>query len=238
MGKNGNLINLIGREFGFLTVLARAGSIRKFAAWRCLCKCGNECVTRSDKLLAGIKKSCGKGHIYGAGPHFGITSAYPNEYRSWEHMRSRCENEKAHSYKDYGGRGITVCERWQTFANFLADMGVKPESSYTIEREDVNGHYEPSNCRWATRVEQARNRRNSVYVEYQGRRQLLLAVAEEIGMHPSVLHGRLFVMRWSIEKATTVPVRHRNKNGTKKIVVDNATPSVPPLTFPDTWDDL
>lgn len=99
-----------------------------------------------------------------------------------------------------------VCERWQTFANFLADMGSKPTPEHTIERKDVNGNYEPENCRWATRKEQSRNMRRSVFINYEGKRQLLVDVANQIGMNPTVLYGRIKAMGWSVEDATTIPI--------------------------------
>lgn len=81
------------------------------------------------------------------------------EYVSWRHMKQRCTNPRRKEYPHYGGRGISVCERWQTFANFIADMGLRPGPKYTLDRVNNEGNYEPDNCRWATRTEQSRNRR-------------------------------------------------------------------------------
>ena len=90
------------------------------------------------------------------------------EYRAWSDMRSRCNNPKATGYGDYGGRGIKCCAAWDSFLAFYADMGRKPSADHSIERMDVNGPYGPQNCRWATKAEQAANKRNTVYVQTPG----------------------------------------------------------------------
>jgi hypothetical protein len=200
-------IDLSGVRFGRLTAVERAGSIRRNPAWRCRCDCGNEIVARRFHLIRGSTKSCGcsrsdcarHGHARGV--------ARTSEFRIWESMRSRCRNPMNTAYKHYGGRGITVCERWQTFENFLADMGKRPLGK-SLERVNNDGNYEKSNCRWASHKEQMRNRRTTKMIEWNGRTQSLVDWSDEIGISASVIHGRIR-RGWEIEAALTSPQRIR-----------------------------
>jgi hypothetical protein len=126
------------------------------------------------------------------------------EYHSWLCMIQRCTNPKQRSYQNYGGRGIKVCERWGKFENFLADMGLRPTPEHSIERKDVNGNYEPNNCRWATKKEQARNARSNRLLTIGGRTQCLNAWAEELGKERSVIKQRL-KLGWSEVDAVFTP---------------------------------
>jgi hypothetical protein len=113
------------------------------------------------------------------------------EYKSWVNLIARCTNENHNSYSNYGGRGIRVCDRWMnSFLAFIEDMGPCPSSSHSIDRRDVNGHYTPSNCHWATPKEQARNRRNNVLLTTLGRTQNISAWAEELGVSANSLEQR------------------------------------------------
>lgn len=115
-------------------------------------------------------------------------------YRSWESMKQRCLNPKFSSYHWYGGRGVIICERWlgeDGFKNFLADMGEVP-NGLTLERIDNNGNYEPSNCRWATRKDQCRNRKTSAFLTFNGRTQSVAAWAEELGIPAGTIHSRRY----------------------------------------------
>lgn len=129
-----------------------------------------------------------------------------SEYKIWTGMRQRCENPKHIKYKRYGGRWITVCERWKLFDNFLADMGFRPNICLSIERVNNNGNYEPGNCKWATRKEQQRNMASNHLIEFNGRSMTLVAWAEEVGLKPSVIHGRIW-MGWTIKETLTTPLQ-------------------------------
>jgi len=126
-------------------------------------------------------------------------------YRAWESMRARCNYVRGKDYHNYGGRGIRVCERWNSFANFLADMGECPDGM-SLEREDNNGNYEPGNCVWATHKAQCDNRRTCVMVEYQGRTQTIKRWCAELGLDYVRTYARIREHAWSVERAFTTPV--------------------------------
>lgn len=119
-------------------------------------------------------------------------------------MIERCSRSKRDNFEHYGGRGITVCERWQTFENFFADMGERPAGT-SLDRLDVNGHYEPGNCRWATKKEQMRNMRTNRIVEYQGRTMTLADAAEQAGLDYCLVMNRLSRYGWTVDRALGKP---------------------------------
>lgn len=125
--------------------------------------------------------------------------------QTWRNMRDRCNNPKNNNFHNYGGRGITVCKRWNdSFEAFLEDMGRKPDG-LSIDRQDNNGNYEPGNCRWATQKQQMRNTRANVVYEYQGVELCISELAERVGLAPQVIAKRLD-SGWSLERATSTPL--------------------------------
>lgn len=134
--------------------------VRRKAMFRCAC--GAEKMVRTDHVKSGAVKSCGC-HRRSARLVHGAARkrARDKQYDAWITMRQRCENPEAEGFKNYGGRGIRVCDRWQSYTAFLADMGPRPAPHMTVERINNDGNYEPGNCKWATRAEQLRNTRRS-----------------------------------------------------------------------------
>lgn len=210
----GMVVDITGKQFGRLTVLAAATSPaaanRRGIWWRCACSCGNTKVLYGGDIRGGDTQSCGclnrEQRALRAGNRT-RTHGRSGEsiYSIWDSMLQRCENPKRKDYPRYGGRGITVCARWRdSFDAFLADMGDRPSTKHSIDRRDGDGNYEPSNCRWATATEQARNHRGNRLVTLSGKTQCLIAWCEELGISKATVNGRRS-RGWSIEAALSTP---------------------------------
>lgn len=191
--------SLIGKKVGNLTVISKDVDRR----WICLCACGNRKSIRQDKLKPSGTKSCGCLRKQSRFIHGQTNTA---AYSSWRGMKERCENPNHKSYKNYAERGIKVCERWQTFENFLADMG-QPTQGQSLERINNNDGYCLSNCKWADNIEQANNRRNNRILSFQGKSQTASQWARETGIPLDTILDRLNRYGWSIQKALTTPKR-------------------------------
>lgn len=158
--------DLTGQVFSRLTVLKYLCSKNNHAVFLCRCGCGANTEVKGIKLRSGATKSCGCLKKSGA---LRRVHGYKGSriYRIWVSMRFRCNNKNDKGYPNYGGRGIRVCKRWNTFTNFLEDMGEPPEG-LSLDRINVDGNYEPSNCRWATADTQANNARSNIKISFNG----------------------------------------------------------------------
>lgn len=132
-------------------------------------------------------------------------------YRNWVGMINRCENPSNKGYSNYGGRGITVCERWHTFEHFLEDMGPPPEGMW-LERIDNDGPYSPNNCKWATPKEQINNRRVTPRFVYKGREYTMTDLVDLSKVSRTTLRARIYNLKWSVEKAVETPTGQYRRN--------------------------
>lgn len=206
-------LDISGQRFGRLLAVKPAGSVKGQRFWICSCECGGSTTVRVAALRSGNTSSCGcrrrevvKTAFIKHGAKLNRTPS--PEYVVWSLMRDRCNNPLNKSYAYYGGRGISVAPAWDDFAVFLRDMGSRPPGM-TIDREDSSGNYEPSNCRWATRKEQSRNRVYCKRVQWLGEERLLLELADQYGIPLQTVHQRLH-RGWSLEKTFTQPIRGAN----------------------------
>lgn len=204
--------DLLGRRFGKLTATKRLGSKRKRILWLCRCDCGGSAEVLSSRLLNGAVTSCGC--AWKSRPH-GHTVGYKKSptNSSWNAMIARCTSPGNAGFEHYRKRGITVCDRWRYgedaltgFQCFLEDMGERPSKAHTIERKNNDGNYEPSNCRWATRREQANNRVTNSHIEYDGKRLSFAEAGRLFGLPRWTIRDRLR-KGWDLERAIRTPLR-------------------------------
>lgn len=208
------LADLTGQKFHMLTAIKFIGTRHGNAYWECACDCGNHAEAPGCGLKSGANKSCGclrNKRLGDSSRTHGRTQT--KEYIAWLNMLARCGNRNNTAYQDYGGRGITVCQRWRdSFEAFLADMGQAPSPEHTIDRKDNSGNYEPENCRWATKTEQGRNKRNNRLLAHDGRVMSISQWAEWTGIPRCTIKQRL-KRGWSVTEALTgrVQVEKRNR---------------------------
>ena len=198
-----------GKTFGRLTVLSFVGRTKKGEAlYLCKCKCGKEKVIKGPSMVSGQTVSCGcrkKEILHDTAYKHYHGKRNTRAFNTWCSMIQRCCNLNHTSYKEYGGRGITVCERWKEFISFFEDMGERP-SGTQLERIDNNKGYFPENCCWASRKEQARNRRTTMFLALDGEIKPVEVWSEELGIDAPTIRARVSRWGWSDEEALTTPI--------------------------------
>jgi len=193
-----------GDVYGKLTLAKKAEKTGSNGwKWLCECECGKETVVYLKNMRNGHTKSCGCISREKASKRMTTHgSAETIEYNIWSCMKGRCSNKKNSEYKNYGGRGIIVCKRWLRFENFFEDMGNIPKDK-SIDRIDNDGNYEPGNCRWATKIEQANNTRVNVFIEYEGKRFTVAQWSRRLGIKDKTIYKRLKA-GWNARRALAV----------------------------------
>jgi hypothetical protein len=207
-----------GSRFGAWTLIGPAPKISRDLRFFCRCACGQEASVIGADLRSGKSTKCRECQLrcfqQGKVTH-GATRGLsrPPEYRTWANMRGRCHNPKSPRFKDYGERGVSICERWHDFEAFFADMGPRPSSLHSIERENNNGNYEPDNCVWALPQKQNRNQRSNIIVNYQGQSVTLAEAVETANAngYPILYHSAYsrIARGWSTVDALERPKFYR-----------------------------
>ena len=206
-------LDLTGLEYGRLSVVEVSHRDERGAVyWLCRCSCGTEKRVRANVLTSGRARSCGCLHREIV-THHGMTKT--RTFKSWESMWQRCGNPKAKSYEHYGGRGIRVCERWQSFQSFHEDMGERPEGM-SLDRLNVDGDYEPGNCRWADKYQQQRNRVGTRTLALGDEVLTYPEWSERTGLPTNVIRWRVS-RGWSVLETLSTPLtpgrgKPRNKD--------------------------
>lgn len=208
----------IGQKFGYLTVL---DVYRGESCWMCRCKCdcGNIKDIAKSSLTTGRTTSCGcynKRRVHEVRSKGNFT--HTRLYHTWENMKARCLNKNSPEYHNYGGRGITICDEWRDdfskFRNWAINNGwdeTHNKFEISLDRINVNGNYEPSNCRWATYKEQVNNQRRSRRWIYNGVAYTLVEISEKFNINPMALRSRLYSQKLDVKTAIEKPLQKRIK---------------------------
>jgi hypothetical protein len=203
------ILDLVGKRYGRLTVRERrANSPAGKTRWLVGCDCGNTRIVIGSELTSGHTASCG----CIVRQHGDAAHGKPSpEWKAWRAMRERCGKPQHKAYARYGGRGISVCDRWSIYENFLADMGRRTSPKHSLDRINNDGNYEPGNCRWATNTQQSTNRSSSQFLTLDGKRMTMSQWAKAHGMATSRL-GRRLSSGWDLRRALTAPMRQTRKS--------------------------
>jgi hypothetical protein len=228
----------VGQTHGRWTVVGRAAS-RNGSRWECVCTCGRGAVVSGHALIRSRSRgcrSCARAATRKVRPVAPVPRAERaprvrvkrgrtkrvraprhDGYGSWKEMWRRCTKPACKSYPRYGGKGISVCQRWKSFALFIEDLGPRPSPGHSLDRyPNQKGNYEPGNVRWATAREQAQNTSKNIVVEHAGERLVLSELARRYGLPHGVLNSRLR-KGWPLPKALSTPKRNKRPNGTPKL---------------------
>lgn len=203
-------LNLTGQRFGNLVVISRVDNYSSGKTrWLCRCDCGEEKVVLSTNLVRGLTRSCGCFNKSVTSERFTKHQLSAHRlYKIWTDMKKRCANPSCKSFANYGGRGIKVCDEWknhfQLFYTWSLCNGYSDNLS--LDRIDVNGDYNPDNCRWADKLIQANNCRTNHYLTFKGKTQSIAEWARELGVSDSVIRQRLSKLGWSVEKTLSTPL--------------------------------
>lgn len=202
--------DLKGQRFGRLVVIEKAGKDKtSHTTWLCKCDCGTVKTVTGYNLINGSTLSCG---CY-KNEKVSIHGKYNTRiYRIWNKMKGRCNNKRNTHYDCYGGRGIRVCDEWLNDFQKFYKWSVENEynNNLTIDRIDVDGNYEPNNCRWVSMKVQANNRRTNAQIEFNGKTQNIAKWAEELGINKRTLSNR-FERGWTLQRALSTPVKKRGE---------------------------
>ncbi len=209
------LIDMLGQRFGRLTIIEKAENSKTgHTRWLCQCDCGNKIIVLTTNLRRGCTQSCGCYRMECQSKRkktHGMSKRKDSIYATWAAMKQRCNNSNAKAFPLYGGRGIKVCDRWNSFENFLADMGERPRGM-SIHRKNNDGNYEKDNCIWATRKQQTNTRSSNRIIAFSEKTQTLKQWSDELNIKYSVLLTRLDKLGWTVERAFVTPRRNKMKN--------------------------
>ena len=199
------LKNIVGKKYTRWTVVSRAenrimpnGKAR--IMWNCICDCGAKSIVFGQSLASSDSKSCGC--LKSGNPTHGMS--YKPIYKIWAAMKYRCLNKNDKRYRDYGGRGISVCNEWlNSFERFYSDMGSRP-NGMSLDRKDNDGDYTPENCKWSTQKEQSANMRNNLNITYNGTTMTATQWSRKLGGSDNLVSHRIHLLNWDNERAVTI----------------------------------